>query len=252
MYASVKRRPCAEQRSAHPHHGRTFFDRHFEVVAHPHRQFAETVAKALPAAFQQVAQRGKTGARPIVVGSEQSDRHQAAELYPGQWLRQQLLHGRVKFLRAQTVLGRVLRHVDLQQQLERCLSAGPRLGQAPGESDAVNRVDPLEPPRHVAGLVGLQMPDEMPGQRGVPEVLDLLQRFLYLAFAEIADTQINQRLYGCLWLGLGHGDQSDLVGRTPGAPRGRGDARVDGFQAFTGAAQGAAPISRTALSRLVA
>jgi len=56
-----------------------------------------------------------------------------------------------------------------------------------GQLEPVHRVDPVEEPRRVPGLVGLEPADQVPGHR-TAERLDLLARFLDAVLSQGRDT----------------------------------------------------------------
>src|SRR5690349_15924830 len=80
----------------------------------------------------------------------------------------------------------------------------------------------------LAGLVGLEVPDEMPPGAGQPRCLpDLALRLLDFVLAEIPLPGLPRRAHTIGIEGLGDGDQGDLRRVAAGAPGGGVDARPD-------------------------
>ncbi len=84
------------------------------------------------------------------------------------------------------------------------------------------------------------------------EVLDLWQRLLYLAFAEIAHTEFDQCLDRGDRLGLGHGDQAHLFGRAARATCSFSDTLADSVQTFARRVHGVSPTVSISPSTVVA
>ena len=108
---------------------------------------------------------------------------------------------------------------DLQQHVERAGVMRPLGAQPLGDPCPVERMHPLESLCHVAGLVRLQLADEMPGERQVPQRLELGERFLDVVLAELPLTGRGGGAHGPGRLLLAHREQGDRTGR--GRPAGR-------------------------------
>src|SRR6202020_1546004 len=113
----------------------------------------------------------------------------------------------------------------------------PRLpGSRPERADQpqpVDRVDDARIRDHARGLVALQLADEVPGHRHAEgRALGSLRRGLLVAvLPDIARPELAQQLDVGDGIGLGHGDQRDLVaGATRGITR-RSDPGADRVQA---------------------
>ena len=83
--------------------------------------------------------------------------------------------------------------------------------------DAVDRVNRADRRRGFSRLVRLQVADEMPPQSGIGRLCNFLQGFLDLVLAEVALPGVGGGPDGVDGMGLGDGDQPDVVRRAPGA-----------------------------------
>ena len=69
--------------------------------------------------------------------------------------------------------------------------------------------------RRFPGLVGLQVADQMPLQPTIGLLRNFLQGFLDLVFAEIPLSRVSRRAHSIDGMGLGNGDQANVIWRSP-------------------------------------
>src|SRR6266704_442227 len=95
-------------------------------------------------------------------------------------------------------------------------------------------MDPVEEPRRLPRLVGLEMADEVPAQALGGEVGErgrLALGFLDAVLADVAHAGGERLAHGFGRMGLAHGHEGDLARRTAGPRRRPGDALPDGGHA---------------------
>ena len=118
-----------------------------------------------------------------------------------------------------------LREIDrLRQDLQRM--EGPLCREPLGYLQPVDAVHPLEMLGNRTRLVSLQPPDEVPGQPGAAERLDLGQAFLQEILAEMLDAGSGRGIDCCGALALRNGQKRDGIDISTGGCTGRGDARL--------------------------
>ena len=124
---------------------------------------------------------------------------------------------------------RLLAHVDLEENVDRP-SEGPRAPvQLPRQLEAVERVDPVEEPRRVLGLVRLERADQMPWHRAT-ERLDLLPGLLHAVLPERRHAGGHGGRMRSTSTVLETAMSRTSAGRAAGARARSGDGRVHSFQ----------------------
>ena len=103
------------------------------------------------------------------------------------------------------------REIDLDQHLDRPARLAGGLVDALQQVDAVDRVNRVSGAGGLSGLVRLQVADQMPLQRVIGRLGNFLQGFLHLVFAEIALPGVGGGTNGVDGMGLGDGDQPDVI-----------------------------------------
>jgi hypothetical protein len=88
---------------------------------------------------------------------------------------------------------------------------GALLGQALGDAQPIDPVHPGKILGDVAGLVGLYLADEVPGEGERPQRFDLAQCFLHVAFAKLGQSATRRRLHDFGRLRLGDCEECDRV-----------------------------------------
>jgi hypothetical protein len=114
-------------------------------------------------------------------------------------------------LAGHTVLGRISRDIDLQQQIDTGVSVPGNLRNTPHQFFAIDRMYPAEITRDESALVGLQVANKMPVQCRFPELRKFAEGFLHLVLAKISYPQIRQRLYVLHRFSLGYGDKTNRL-----------------------------------------
>ena len=151
---------------------------------------------------------------------QRSHRHQTRDLEVSDRCDRRPIRRQLAWL--ETSLGFLSRNVDLQQHVLRLAESISAAVDFLGQLGAVNRVDGVEKPHGVLGLVALQVADEVPN--AAAEFLDLAARFLDLVLAEVDLAGVGR---GPDVLGterLGNGDEADVGRVAPGTAGGARDA----------------------------
>ncbi len=105
------------------------------------------------------------------------------------------------------------------------------LGAEPlGDAQPVDRVHPLAALGHVAGLVRLQLADEMPGERPPAQGVDLRDGLLDVVLSELRLTERGQGAHGFHRLLLADREQADIRGVPAGTPGGDRDPGAYGLE----------------------
>ena len=101
------------------------------------------------------------------------------------------------------------------------------------ELGPVDRLHDVRPPGHGAGLVGLQLPDEVGAHaRRRPPVGQLGGGLLLPVLPEVTHAELGQQVDVAAGEELRHDDQLDLVTAAAGGLAGRGDPPFDGGEAL--------------------
>src|SRR5439155_7317156 len=79
--SSLWRLPLSEDGGAHTDLGGALLDRHFEVVAHPHRQRAATHQSLAPRLPEELAQAAEVGASLFGIVRERRQHHEAFDVH---------------------------------------------------------------------------------------------------------------------------------------------------------------------------
>ncbi len=106
-------------------------------------------------------------------------------------------------------------------------SAGGRLVEPRQQIDPVHRVDPRERAGRLAGLVRLQVSNQVPLQREIAQERGLVEALLHAVFTEMALTGAGGRAHEARVERLGDGDERNGGGIACRALGGRGDAAAD-------------------------
>ena len=217
----------AKERGADADMGGALLDRDLEVVGHAHGKVRERDGELRLHPVAELAKTGEVGTRVFGLGVKGRHGHEAGER-EGLSAIEDVIDERGEGLRGDSVFGGFAGDVDLQEDL------GTRAGLTGGgledvkEFGGVNRMDGLEETDGVAGLIALEVADEMPmGGRGTER--DLPSGFLNLILAEEDHAGVNGVADDLGTMGLRDGDQSDLGGVAVGALGGGGDACENGF-----------------------
>jgi len=107
---------------------------------------------------------------------------------------------------------------------------GDLFGQAPGDLQPVDGVDPAEVRGDVTRLVALQRPDEVPFETPVGQLRYLVDSFLHVAFAEGALPRCDSLAHTGGGPCLGNGEQAHGPVRSPGHNTGGGNACTHSLQ----------------------
>ena len=125
---------------------------------------------------------------------------------------------------------RLVADIDLDEAIGPPAALRHRPGQRGGERRAVERMDRVEQGDRLLRLVRLEPADQMEADvrdGGARSAGHLRLRLLHPILAEVALALVDQRLDRLGGLGLGDGDQGDLVRLAPGERGGLGDAGLD-------------------------
>ena len=213
LRARFRFRALAEDRAADADDGGALGDRRLEVVAHAHRQLGEL--RRRDAVFdERVAKRAEAreyGPRRQWIVVERRQGHQPDE--PGGLQRRRLAHDGPRFVRRGAELGGLAGEIDLDQDLRLPPAFGRRLVEAAQQVERIDGVDGVERPPGLAGLVRLQVADQVPAEIGVlhGQRLDLGQRFLDPVLAEVAVAGVDGGADGVHAERLRDGDEPDRV-----------------------------------------
>jgi hypothetical protein len=213
---------AAEKSGANANLRGAFFDRDFEIVAHPHRKYGQGTVKRVADRVAKLAQPAKI--RPHLIGFVKigRNRHQPEQF---QMLKRGNRFGKWKhILFVNAVLCRFVSQADLDQNREALSFLGCGCVELLGESQAIHRIDTIEQVRRAARLVALQMPDEVhrriePRQRAAlrfPLLKAVLAEMPQAGGAGFADGLRRKRLR--------YRDEGDFIGAASGSRRCARDA----------------------------
>ena len=200
-------------RAADADDGGALGDRRLEVVAHAHRQLGEL--RRRDAVFdERIAKRPQArehGPRRHWIVVERRQGHQPHQ--PGGLQRRRLTHDGPRFLWRGAELGGLAGEIDLDQDLRLPPAFGRPLVEAAQQVERIDGVDGVERPAGLAGLVRLQVANQVPAEIGVlhGQRLDLGQRFLDPVLAEVAVAGIDGGADGVHAERLRDGDEPDRV-----------------------------------------
>jgi len=204
---SLARIFCArsEQGTAHAHLGRAASNGQLEVVTHAYRQGVD--AEMLRAQRIEQCAHAAEGIRALrAVGCRRGYRHQPAQ---GQTrcLRDKMRKPGSLIRRAAGFAGFVV-DIDLDEHIQWRQRGRARGIQQRHQLGAIETFQPVEMPRDLAALVGLQRADQVPSQGQIGQFALLGQGLLHVVFAEVALPTGGEGAHGAGRPGLGHGEQS--------------------------------------------
>jgi hypothetical protein len=113
------------------------------------------------------------------------------------------------------VLGRFAGEVDLNEDLCGRVFVTGRPFETLEQRAAVDGVDPGHRDDSSPCLVGLKMPDQMPGDFEVFRLLNLVERFLHPVFPEVGQASLDPRPHIVHWERLRDANETDRSRVTP-------------------------------------
>jgi dTMP kinase len=203
------------------------FNGDFEIVAHAHGKLREGTAKAGLQFVAQIAQATEIRAGVARVFADWRNGHQTAQLemrhlHDGFGERGEILRGDAG-LRA----GRI--HLNFDQDSEPFVGFAGGFVELRGERDVVHGVNPVEKSRGAAGLVALEMADEVPARLKFGKLRLLSFPFLYAIFAKGARAGFISLANRRSGESFRNGDKNDFLGAAVAARGSASDAFADAF-----------------------
>ena len=176
-----------------------------------------------PGQVAQLAQSPEVRARRFGIGARGRNRHQPTDAHAVE--ARDGVEQRLHLVGPRAALLCLLAEVDLDERVHRPAGGlGPPIDLL-GQVEAVHGLDAVEEMDGILGLIGLQMPDEVPGHR-MAQRLDLVLGFLDAVLAERGGPRLDGGFHPLGRHCLRNRDEEDAVGGAPGSPARGGNHRL--------------------------